>query len=177
MSYLVIAYPKVSDADFEWIQDVRVEYDLKQFRVVKPHITLVFGTQKLEPGALIAHVRTKVADVRPFTVKLDSAKVIEDDSAKYFHAFLVPSNGFKEINRIHDLLYTDGLASELRLDIPFMPHLGIGNNSDKKIMDELTANVNLSGKSIEGKIEELTVVEFDGNKVTDISRVSLSQLQ
>jgi hypothetical protein len=174
MSYVVITYPKVIQEDLDWIQSIRQEFDLKQFHIVAPHVTLVFPTQQLDKQALINHVQSKLSGINIFTIKFDSAKVVEDDSKTYYHAFLIPSLGFEEINKLHDLLYTDALASELREDIPFIPHLGIGNNPQKQVMDDLVHRINSSGKSVEGKIDEITISEFDGHKVADIMQIALS---
>jgi hypothetical protein len=115
MSYVVIAYPKISYADFDWIQTIRQEYDLRQFNVVKPHVTFV----------------------------------------------------------LHDALYTGALESEMRLDIPFIPHMGIGNNQDEKVIQKLVDDVNANKVSIAGAIEELTIAEYDGSKLVDIIGVAL----
>lgn len=54
---------------------------------------------------------------------------------------LVQDEGFSEVVRLHDKLYTVILALELRLDIPFYPHIGIGSSTDvlacKRLADDL----------------------------------------
>lgn len=173
MSYVVLGYPKISQGDFDWIQSIQQKYDLMQFTVVKPHVTYVFPTHRLDEDALIKHVESKVIDTSAFKIKLDSTKVVENDSKNYFHAFLMPSVGFEEITKLHDVLYTDSLKSELRLDIPFIPHLGIGNNPSEEIMNELVNTINEDGVSIVGEIDTLTVSRYDGSKVIDIKQVPL----
>jgi len=173
MSYVVVGYPKIDVTDFDWIQNIRQQYDLMQFTVVKPHVTFVFPTTKLEKDTLVDHVKSKSSGIKAFQVKLDSAKIVEDDSKTYFHAFLIPSIGLEEITQLHDVLYTDSLEGELRLDIPFIPHLGIGNNPNKKIMEELVNTINKPGISIAGEIDTLTVSEYDGSKVIDVQQIPL----
>jgi hypothetical protein len=70
MSFVVVAYPKISQSDFDWIQAVREEYDLRQFSVVQSHITFVFPTQKLSRESLIEHVRAKLSKVKAFEINL-----------------------------------------------------------------------------------------------------------
>ena len=173
MSYVVIAYPKISASDYEWIQSIRKLYDTRQYSVVKPHVTLVFPTSKPNKESLIEHARSKVTILKAFDIKFDSALVVEDDSKTYFHAFLIPSLGFDEITFLHDISYTEYLESELRTDIPFIPHLGIGNDDDKKVMEELANKINNQGVSISGKIDQLTVAEYDGKKVRDLQIIDL----
>lgn len=43
MAYLVVAYPKLSEADFEWVQAYREKNDPRYFSIVKPHFTIVFA--------------------------------------------------------------------------------------------------------------------------------------
>jgi len=173
MSFVVIAYPKIDQNDYKWIQGVRKENDPVMFSVVKPHVTFIFPTNKLDATSLAKHVKEHLAGFKSFPVVFDSTKVVEDDSKTYTHTFLVPSVGFDDINKLHDLLYVDEMASELRLDIPFVPHLGIGTNADKDAMQALAKSITKSGKSVSGTINELVVGEYDGKKVTDIAVVSL----
>ena len=173
MSYVVIGYPKLDPKDYDWIQSIRKKYDLRQYSVVKPHVTFIFPTSKLDSKSLIEHVSTKGTVIKAFQVKFDSARVIEDDSKTYFHAFLIPSIGYEEINFLHDILYTGLLKSELRLDIPFIPHLGIANDTDETVMDKLATIINKDSISISGTIDSLSVCEYDGNKVTDLQTIDL----
>jgi len=173
MSYVVIAYPKISASDYEWIQSIRKQYDPRQYTVVKPHVTIVFPTSKLNKESLIKHVRDKATILKAFGIKFDSSIVVEDDSKTYYHVFLIPSLGFDEITFLHDIAYTESLESELRRDIPFIPHLGIGNDDDKKVMEHLADKINKQGLTISGKIEQLTVVEYDGKKVRDLHNIDL----
>lgn len=173
MSFVVIAYPKISPEDFKWIQGIRKENDPIMYNVVKPHVTFIFPTIKLNLNELTDHVKNHLNGFEAFPVTFDSTKVIEDDSKTYTHTFLVPSEGFDEITKLHDLLYTDDMTSELRLDIPFVPHIGIGTNLEKAEMDELAKNISDSGKTISGTINELEVCGYDGKKVTDLFTINL----
>jgi hypothetical protein len=105
---------------------------------------------------------------------LTKALVVNDDSAALFHAFLVPSIGEREITALHDVLYTGALASELRRDIPFVPHIGIATNSQKVAVQELVDELNSEPLNIDGVIEALTVSSYDGIRVDDYLRVPLA---
>lgn len=173
MASLALIYPNLSKEDFEAIQAIRKQHSTRYFDVVDPHLTLVFGTDKITASELVKHVQAKLDGMKAFDLKLDSAKVVEDDSKEFFHAFLIPSNGFEEINTIHDILYTDALESELRHDIPFIPHLGIGTGT-KGEMEDLANRINESNLQIKGSADDITIVQYDGNKVSKYSSVPLS---
>lgn len=173
MVSLVLVYPQISTEDFDMIQSIREQHDQKYFDVVDPHITLVFGTDKINANELVEHVHAKLRDMKAFHLKFDFAKVVEDDSKDFFHAFLFPSDGFEEINAMHDTLYTDILESELRHDIPFIPHLGIGTGNEEG-MNALVSQLNKSQISVEGTAKEATIVNYDGNKVSNHLSIPLS---
>lgn len=173
MSNLAIIYPNISNKDYEAIQAIRKKHDTKYYTVVDPHITLVFGTEKITPDELVEHIRTKLSKAASFSLKFDSAKVIENDSKDFFHAFLIPSNGFNEINTVHDILYTGILESELRHDIPFIPHLGIGTGT-KEEMEDLVSQLNANQIQIKGSADDITVIQYDGSKVSKYASISLS---
>lgn len=173
MSFVVIAYPKIRLQDFDWLQNVRRNNDPIMFDVVKPHVTFIFPTTKLAANELENHVKNSLGNTTTFSVRFDSTKVVEDDSKTYTHTFLIPSTGFEEITKLHDILYVGDMASELRLDIPFIPHMGIGTNSNKDKMHQLAKDLDRQDRVIEGVIDELVVCEYDGKKVKDLAIISL----
>ncbi len=172
MSNVVLSYPAISKSDYDRIQSLRKIHD-RLYEVVEPHFTFVFPTAKLSIEDLAEHVALKSADTHKIAVTLVKAIVVEDDSKTFSHTFLVPSEGEKEIIELHDLLYTDDLASELRLDIPFVPHVGVGTG-DTDTMQELAKEINEEGVTIKGTIDALIVASYDGKRVNDVEQISLS---
>ncbi|MEO8863148.1 MAG: 2'-5' RNA ligase family protein [Candidatus Saccharimonadales bacterium] len=172
MMNLVLGYPNLSKADFDWIQGLRRAHD-KLYGVVKPHFTLVFPTNKLPLDDFVKHIESKIVKRSKITIKLTQAIVVEDDSKTFYHTFLVPTEGKQDIIELHDLFYTEDLASELRQDIPFIPHVGIGTDTSKEEMQKLADYINTTSPNIEGSIEALTIVGFDGKHVNDIKQIEL----
>lgn len=70
MSYVVIGYPNIDSTDLDWIQDIRQKHDFMQFTDVKPHVTFIFPTAKLDKGALINHVMSKLVALKHFKLNL-----------------------------------------------------------------------------------------------------------
>ncbi len=171
MSNVILGYPIISKPDFDRIQSLRKTYD-RLYEVVEPHFTFVFPTTKLSIEDLTEHTMLKSADTHKIAIILAKAIVIDDDSKTFSHTFLVPSDGEKEINELHDLLYTDSLASELRLDIPFVPHIGVGTG-DAAAMQKLADEINAQGVDIKGTIDTLTVASYDGKTVNDVEQIPL----
>lgn len=169
MAYLALAYPELNKDDYDWIQNVRQAHD-RYYGVVEPHFTIVFSTDKLSLKDFTDHVRAKLKNVLAFDVVLNLSRVVDDHFGNFFHTFLVPDQGYVEVDRLHDILYTGPLKSELREDIPFIPHMGIGTNETRQAMDKLAKSIDVQ---IKGRIETITIVDFDGQKVTNLETVRL----
>jgi len=91
----------------------------------------------------------------------------------YFHAFLVPDEGYSNIVKLHDKLYGDKLQNNLRLDLDFVPHIGIGNSRDKYLCKKMVDEWNRKEFSISGKITLLTIVSYENDTVTKIEEIEL----
>jgi hypothetical protein len=85
----------------------------------------------------------------------------------------VPDEGYSEIVKLHDKLYDGPLAPELRLDIPFIPHIGIGNAIDPFACKKLADELNRKAFEIDGRIETLDVTWYEENKVETLERIEL----
>lgn len=174
MALLVLAYPKISQSYYDWIQAIRQEADKVYYDVVNPHFTIVFATDKLSLEELTAHVQKETKNYKSFDITLDSTKTIKDDFQDVYHAFLIPSQGDEAIATLHNVLYCGPLASELRQDLSYLPHVGIGTNESQQAARTITANIHAERKVINGRIDELTIVEYDGTHVTNLTTIPLA---
>ena len=175
MSLLVLAYPSIARADYEWIQRIRAQHDGHYYRLVEPHFTFVFPVSKVEREDFVEHVKRQSSGAEPIKFVLRCALVVADDSGKLSHVFLVPDEGFSEIVRLHDRLYTGALAPELRLDIPFIPHIDVCTALDARECKDLADELNAEGFRLEGRIETLDVVSYENATVQTIERIELGQ--
>ena len=80
-----------------------------------------------------------------------------DDEDERAYVFLVPDDGYATISRLHDALYAGPLASHLRLDLPYVPHITIGITDDRRCAKSLCDQLNADGVVIDGSLSELTV--------------------
>lgn len=173
MSLLVLSYPMISQNDFDWIQTVRAKYDKLNYKVVAPHFTIVFAVDHMNRKEFVEHVKNQVRGLREIAFVLRSAAIVKDAFSEYTHVFLVPDQGYSEIVKLHDKLYTDQLASELRLDIPYLPHITVGNSIDPQVCKTLADDLNRQSFAIKGHIETLDVVWYQRNKVKTIEQIEL----
>lgn len=127
MALAVVNYPTLSDDDFAWIQSVRRAHDSLYVDIIDPHLPFVFPTDAVSEATLIDHVQGHARTTAPFEVVFRCALLGDPDFQNHAHAFLIPDEGFSDVVRLHDRLYTGPLADELQLDLPFLPHVGIAN--------------------------------------------------
>lgn len=173
MAYLVVAYPKISQRDFDWIQDYRRENDLKHFSIVKPHFTLVFPMFDVSREDFVREVKHELEGFKKFDFEIRVSTVNKDVSGNFYHEFLVPDRGYSNIVKLHDKLYSGAFAGDQRFDVDFIPHIGIGNAKEaaesKKRVDEL----NKQGIDIKGTLDVIDVVEYAEGPVQTVDRFDL----
>jgi 2'-5' RNA ligase len=86
----------------------------------------------------------------------------------------VPDEGHSQLIDLHDRLYTGLLSLELRLDIPYTPHITIAMNDSAQHCQSLADSLNAREIAIHGTIDALQVVGFESHVITPIERIELS---
>lgn len=173
MSLLTLAYPKISDKDYQWIQEFREENDELNHGIMEPHFTLVFPVFNQRPETFIEEIKSRAADHSKIDFALRCAVMDKDAFTPYWHVYLVPDEGYSHIIKLHDKLYSGKLADELRLELPFIPHIEIANSVDKWTCKELVDQINYSDLDIKGNILELHVVEYHEERVETLEKIKL----
>jgi hypothetical protein len=173
MALLALAYPTVRKEDWAWMQAIRQVHDQRYYGVVDPHFTLVFPVFKLAVEPFVAHVKRQLAGRRRFPFVVRCATVVQDLLSPAAHVFLVPDEGNSELVKLHDALYTDLLQPELRLDIPYIPHIGVATKADLAACKILADELNAQEFCIRGVIERLDIVSYEQNRVETLTRIEL----
>ena len=173
MSLLVLAYPQLEEKDYSWIQMFRSKHDEKYFSVVEPHFTIVFPVFDIDEKDFIAHTQKVAKKFKEFYFVLRCAQIVKDSFSDYTDVFLIPEEGYRLFVKLHDALYTGILENELRLDIPFIPHLGIANNLDAKHCKALADEINHGKLEIVGAISKLEVVSYKDDKIKTLKEIYL----
>jgi 2'-5' RNA ligase superfamily len=174
VKFLVIAYPELADEDLLRIESYRREND-KMFDIVRPHFTFVFPVTDFSVTDFTTEIKKQLGQAGPISFCLRCAVINKDDFSEYYHAFLVPDEGFSEIVKLHDRLYSGKLSVHHRLDIDFIPHIGIGNSTDKSACKKMVDDWNSQPFLISGIISALDIVQYENDKVTTIERIKLNE--
>ena len=173
MAYLVVAYPKLKQHDFEWIQAYRRNNDPRYFEVVDPHFTLLFAIDDIEKDDFIAEVKKQTEGIQPFGFTIRVATINQNDDGKFFHEFLVPDEGYSNIVKIHDKLYSGLFRDYLRLDIDFIPHIGIGNSDEGTVSLQRVKDINVKDIEISGTVDTIIIIEYTNGRVTTVEEIKL----
>lgn len=173
MALLVLAYPQIEKKDYDWIQSFRSKHDERYYNVVAPHFTLVFPVFNIEEKDLVKHVQKATKRFKEFYFVLRCAQIVKDSFSDITDVFLIPEEGYRLFVKLHDALYTDLLEKEFRLDIPFIPHLGIANNPDAHTCKLLADELNKKEMEIVGSVSKLDIVSYIENKVTTVKEIYL----
>jgi 2'-5' RNA ligase len=173
MSLCVVAYPEVEAADWGWIQAIRRASD-PQFNLIDPHFTLIFPTDAVDARTLEAHVRSSVAGSSQFRFVLRCALPVKDSFSAQTHLFLVPDEGLSQLVRLHSRLYTGLLKTQLRLDIPYLPHITVGAFVDAGECKAAADSLKQRSFGVDGRISRLSLLQVTQTSVTTLTDIDLA---
>ena len=172
MNLLVLAYPELQDNDFRIIQNHREVHD-PFFKIVRPHFTLVFAVTNFSIADFTEQIKDQIKGVKEITFTIRCAIVNKDAFSDRYHSFLVPDEGFSDLVKLHDKLYSSKLSGDLRLDIGYIPHIGIGSWMDKFECKKQVEEWNNKEMTIKGSITAIEIVSYENDIVTPVERIKL----
>jgi 2'-5' RNA ligase len=171
MALLVLAFPRINEKDFSWIQAYRKKNDKLFYDIVNPHFTIVFPVSNISETVFVEEIHERAKEQTIIDFEITNIILNKDAFNEYYHEFLIPGKGNPEIIKLHDILYSKKLISQLRFDIPFIPHIGIGNSKDIAISKKRIDNLRVP--LIKGQIKELTIARYENKIVSEIESISL----
>lgn len=176
MALGVLSYPIISDVDYKNIQNFRESKDSLYYHVAKPHFSFVFPVEGISQSDFVTEMIKQTDGVQPFHFELKCAVINKDAFLDFYHMLLVPDQGFSDVVKLHDRLYSGLFFSYLRMDIDFIPHVGIANSKDKYEVKRWVDQWNRSAPVISGWVDKLMVVDYSDNVLTDLYEVNLSEM-
>ena len=173
MGLLVLAYPKLSSADFQWIEAIRAEHNRADFEIIRPHVSLVFETAIMTCDKLLEHMTPVAASAQPFDLTFRAVMLMPGIVSAETFLFLVPDEGLSAAMLLLDRLYTGMLSSERRLDIPYIPHITIGRFDDPGACKALADDLMSQPIEIRAPVEAIELVEFGDGPIETLRRIPL----
>jgi hypothetical protein len=174
MALAVLSYPELNLKDYQIIQDYRAQNDI-YYSVIEPHFTFVFPVFDISQNEFIEEAEKKLTGLKKFDFSIRCATINKDAESDLFHVLLVPDEGFSQIVKIHDKLYSGRFRSNHRLDIDFTPHMAIANSPDRYKCKDMVDFWNSKEFCFRGSISKMTIIRFENTVVTPLQEVELAQ--
>ncbi len=170
MKLLAVAYPELSEKDYNLIENYRREHD-SLYDIIRTHFTLVFPVRDFSEKIFTEEIKKQLQGIQPFTFTLRSATINKDAFTENYYAFLVPDEGHSNVIKLHDKLYSGRLSSYLRLDVDFIPHITIGNSINILACKKMVNDWNSQDFEITGKIASIDIVNYE--QATTLEKIKL----
>ena len=168
--HFVLCYPKLSPADAEAIEAFRRQHEPARAKMVRPHVTLVFGVTSVSVGALAKLAATIATKTAPFDFAINGMEVEAHEKGDH-NLFLKVGDGADKFMALYRALYAGPLAAE-RGDIEFSPHVTIATNADLSAV-VMAAKEAKHLTAIGGRIDTLDVVTLNGGVLNSIASLPL----
>ena len=161
-----LAYPVLCEADRAFIDELRRVHDAAGHALTAPHFTLVFGSEVLPLAECVAHVAAVAARTACMDVVCRQAVLEAQSVDAWSYVYLVPDEGRDALERLHDALYAGALQSQLRVDLPYTPHITVGRTRERAAAERLCADINARGVKLAMSVQALAVCELHGGHLT-----------
>jgi 2'-5' RNA ligase len=168
----VVAKPAFNKAEMQWLMRLR---ETRMHSAGPPWFTLVFPGSASSIKEIVDHIGATCAVTSRIRFCLRSAMIVPDFNMSWFHVFLVPDKGFGAIIRLHDRLHVGPLASCLRPETPYIPHLTVASVRELDLARRTKASLNSQDLAISGRIDEIEVNERQADGSRCVARVGLGK--
>ena len=132
---------------------------------------MFFPVADLEAGDFTTHIESSIRGFEPFDFTCRYASLNNDDGCDDWYVFLIPDEGNSNVHLLHDRIYTGAYAKYHRLDLGYIPHIGIGTDSDVMKLKNQCGKLNQKGLAISGRVSEIVIAEYDGATVHDLKTI------
>ena len=171
--HFVLCYPKLAPADREAIEAFRLIHEPARARLVRAHMTLVFGVTSLSADALARHAAATTAATAPFDFAFDGMEVEAHEKGDH-NLFLKVGAGREHFVALHDALYAGALSRERRDDIEFTPHMTVATSSDLRPVINCAVEAKPLSHIV-GRVEFLDVATLAGGALHPVATVALGK--
>ena len=170
----VLAYPKFQPRDLAAVEQFRSAFEPQRARMVRAHVTLVFGVTSIDEVSLAEVTLFAARAVKCFNICFSKRQTVFDPLDRLHRVFLLPSVGHDVVASIYQMLHRGVLSSQKRFETGFEPHMTIATTDDVARAEAATTKAEEIKLPIWGTIDELTVVKRNGDHLKVVSRASLA---
>ena len=171
MPVFVIAPLTLQPADAERVALLRKSYD-PTAAVVPPHVTMVYGVDDGLESEALRWARIQAGAFASTSLRFTLATVARDYENSAWYLFLMPKQIPAVLSELHRRLNSGPLQGAP--DVPFDAHLTLGRFQERVLAEAVARDCNAAGLNVEGRIESLEVVLFDGTAARNRTTLPLS---
>jgi 2'-5' RNA ligase len=171
MTIAIVAYPRLDEDNRQRIESFRARHDPQVSRIAL-HFTLVFHVDAV-PEALKPEIDAVARSSEPIGFAIRRTDVVPDPIGDFSNIVLVPGEGGRQIEALHDSLYAGGLRPHLRSDIPFIPHITVGATRDMRLAERWVKAFDVHSRVVVGTVVGIDLVDVSQHRVQSIARYSL----
>jgi len=172
MRLLVLSYPKISKKNYEFIQKIRQEFD-PHFEFVEPHFTLIFSIYDTNTDIFIKEISNLTNTVSTINFQIKSAIINYNPQNETYYALLVPDQGFSNIIKLHESLYSNFFEKYLDLKWQFIPHITIASSQNQNIIKNICQEFNKKNMIISGKVNNLSITTVENKYMKSVAEIKL----
>ena len=152
--------------DSAWITTLRSRHRGDLFsRDIGPHITLVFPTSAATETEATSHLTTVAGEAGPVDLVFRCTLPVKDAPSGKTFVYLVPDEGFSNLVRLHDRLYTGPFAETLRLDLPYLPHITLGRFDEPHLAKALADDLNTQDPEVHARLETVELFRLSEDEM------------
>ncbi|MDU8909645.1 2'-5' RNA ligase family protein [Aestuariicoccus sp. MJ-SS9] len=160
----VLAYPEFERGVAQGIDRFRSLHEPDRARMVRPHITLVFGSRREDADTLLGLCEDVSRTTPKLTIAFSGTKVAWDPFDKAHKLFLTCGRGARTLTALHRRLYEGPHRHDLRSDLPYAPHMTVATNADQTVIEGLDV-ADIGALPITGTVKALELVEATGDRL------------
>ncbi|HFK1546506.1 2'-5' RNA ligase family protein [Bacillus albus] len=142
----------LNDMSINEIEDIRKKHD-PLFGLIPPHITVIFPFESsISNEELKLHILKLLKGIQE--IEIEFANQITGEGE---YLFLRVEKGQKQIEELHDLLYTGALLQFLKEDIPYIPHVTVGRKESAELATEVAKEIHSFPEKLQCVVDRISV--------------------
>ena len=155
----VLAFPRFEPAVSTTLDQFRARHEPERARLVKPHITLVFGLKGMESAEFVDFCKSIIVNQPAIKVAFDRVTVERDPYEQTYKLFLMCSRGREDIKMIHRALHVGPQNSQFDAAQPYEPHITIATNKDRAALETILPS-SIGDFPIYGLVDRIEIVSL-----------------
>lgn len=168
----VLAFPRFDVELTASLARFRSKYEPERARLVRPHVTLVFGLSGVEPGGFSDFCEDTLSGTRRIQLSFDRFVLDYDPFEGKHKLMLLCRCGREEIASLHRQLYLGPHSQQLDPNNPYRPHMTVATDRDPDALADLDPSA-IGEFPIQGVLDTVELVSLNDGILKTLKSISL----